>query len=243
MAYAIPALVLAVAVVMIVVELLAPGRSFPKVARWWARALTFNAVQAGSVFLAALTYDHWFAGLRPWSADALGVTGGAILGYVVHTFVYYWWHRWRHEIDFLWRWVHQVHHSPARIEIITSFYKHPIEILLNGVLSSFVLYMVVGLSPEAVAYTMLLNGLAELLYHWNVKTPHWLGYLVQRPESHCVHHQEGLHQYNYADLPIFDMMFGTFRNPREWAGRCGFGDDRELELGPMLMGRDVVGDP
>lgn len=243
MAYAIPGFVLAAAVVMIVVELLAPGRSFPKVARWWARALTLNAVQAGSVFLAALTYDRWLSELRPWSADALGVTGGALLGYVIHTFVYYWWHRWRHEVGFLWRWVHQVHHSPARIEIITSFYKHPIEILVNGVLSSFVLYIVVGLSPEAVAYTMLLNGLAELLYHWNVKTPHWLGYLVQRPESHCVHHQEGLHRYNYADLPIFDMMFGTFRNPRAWDGRCGFGDDRELELGAMLVGRDVVGDP
>lgn len=242
MAYAIPGFVLAVAVVMIVVELIVPGRSFPKVASWWTRALALNAVQAGSVFLAALTYDAWFSELRPWSAEALGVTGGAVLGYVVHTFVYYWWHRWRHEVDFLWRWVHQVHHSPARIEIITSFYKHPIEILVNGVLSSVVLYVVVGLTPQQAAYTMLLNGLAELLYHWNVKTPHWLGYVIQRPESHCVHHQEGLHKYNYADLPIFDMMFGTFRNPKQWDARCGFADDKELELGAMLAGRDVVGD-
>jgi sterol desaturase/sphingolipid hydroxylase (fatty acid hydroxylase superfamily) len=69
------------------------------------------------------------ADLRPWSVDGLGTTGGAILGYFVITFVYYWWHRWRHEVPFLWRWLHQVHHSPARIEIITSFYKHPLEML------------------------------------------------------------------------------------------------------------------
>ena len=55
--------------------------------------------------------------------------GGAIVGYLAITFVYYWWHRWRHESPFLWRWFHQVHHSPQRIEIITSFYKHPLEIV------------------------------------------------------------------------------------------------------------------
>jgi len=46
------------------------------------------------------------------------------------------WHRARHESDFLWRWLHQVHHSPVRIEIMTTFYKHPVEQLVNGVLSS-----------------------------------------------------------------------------------------------------------
>ena len=58
----------------------------------------------------------------------LGRTGGAIVGYLVITFVYYWWHRARHEVPILWRCFHQVHHSPQRIEIITSFYKHPVEI-------------------------------------------------------------------------------------------------------------------
>ena len=38
---------------------------------------------------------------RPWSADALGTAGGAVLGYVVITFIYYGWHRWRHEVPLL----------------------------------------------------------------------------------------------------------------------------------------------
>ena len=50
------------------------------------------------------------------------VTGGALLGYLAITFIYYWWHRWRHQSDFLWRWLHQVHHSAQRIEVITCFY-------------------------------------------------------------------------------------------------------------------------
>jgi len=187
-----------------------------------------------------VTYDVWIGANRPWSADALGVWGGAAVGYVIHTFVYYWWHRWRHTVGLLWRWVHQVHHSPQRIEVITSFYKHPVEILLNGFISSVVLYVVVGLGPEAGACAMLANGMAELLYHWNVATPVWLGYVIQRPESHCVHHREGLHRYNYADLPVFDMLFGTFRNPAKWAGNCGLGPEGNRRLGAMLVGRDVM---
>jgi sterol desaturase/sphingolipid hydroxylase (fatty acid hydroxylase superfamily) len=136
--------------------------------------------------------------------------------------------------------VHQVHHSPQRIEVVTSFYKHPIEIAINGVLSSVVLYGLVGLGPEAGALVMVMNGMAELFYHWNVRTPVWLGYLIQRPESHCVHHQAGLHRHNYADLPVFDLIFGTFLNPPRWAGSCGFEAEQSNRLGAMLVGRDVT---
>jgi hypothetical protein len=45
-------------------------------------------------------------------------------------------------------------------------------------------------------------------------------------------------EYNYADLPLWDMIFGTFRNPRRWNERCGFGDG-EMRLTEMLMGKDV----
>jgi len=235
----IPAIVAAVAVVMILVELLRPGRAWPRVAGWWARAILLNACQAATVYLAGVAWDGWMVRMRPWPADGLGTAGGAVAGYVIHSFVYYWWHRWRHSIPFLWRWFHQLHHSPQRIEVITSFYKHPLEVLANGVLSSAVLYLVVGLSPKAATFAFLLSGLAELFYHWNVATPHWVGYILQRPESHCVHHQEGVHAYNYGDLPVFDMLFGTFRNPRSFDARCGFGPQAEQRLAEMLRGLEV----
>lgn len=233
------AAVFGAAAVMMAVELLARGRSWPKVAGWWARAALLNGIQLGVVFLAGVAWDGWMRAHRPWSAEALGVLGGAAVGYVVHTLVYYWWHRARHASPFLWRWVHQVHHSPQRIELITSFYKHPIEVTANGVLSSAILYLGVGLGPEQAAAVFVLNALAEFFYHWNVRTPVWLGYLFQRPESHCVHHQEGLHAFNYGDLPVFDLLFGTFRNPARWEGRCGFGDAKEQALPAMLAGTDV----
>lgn len=231
--------VLSLAALMMVIERLKPGRVFPTVRGWWMRAIAVNVVQVGIVFLAGITWDGWLVRNRPWSADALGPAGGAVVGYVVITFIYYWWHRARHASDFLWRWFHQFHHSPQRIEIITSFYKHPFELVANGILSSAIVYTLVGLNLQAATLAVTLTGIAELFYHWNVKTPYWLGFLIQRPEAHLVHHQQDLHAYNYGDLPLWDMLFGTFRNPRAWNAKCGFRDDRELRVGDLLLGRDV----
>lgn len=235
----IPLAVAVAALLMIAVERVRPGRRWPRVRRWWPRALALSAVQVGIVLAAGLVWDPWFQRWRPWSADGLGVAGGALLGYGAITFVYYWWHRARHEVPFLWRWLHQLHHSPQRLETVTSFYKHPLEIAANGVLSSAILYLLVGVGPGAASLAVLLTGLAELFYHWNVRTPWWLGFVVQRPESHCVHHQAGLHAWNYADLPLWDALFGTLRNPRRWRGACGFGAS-EQRLGAMLRGVDVT---
>ena len=236
-------IVLVAALAMMIVEARHPGRPFPKVAHWYARALTFNAIQALSVFTVGRVADGFFQTHREGLLGGLGPISGALVGYLIHSFVYYWWHRWRHEVPFLWRWIHQLHHSPQRLEIVTSFYKHPLEIAVNGVISSAVLYGALGLSPEAGTGAFLLSGLAELLYHWNVKTPHWLGYIIQRPESHCVHHEEGLHAYNYGDLPLFDWMFGTLRNPPAWEKTCGLGARNEPRIAEMLSGVDVTEKP
>jgi sterol desaturase/sphingolipid hydroxylase (fatty acid hydroxylase superfamily) len=231
---------------MMLVERFRPGRHFARVAGWWPRAIALNLFQAASAALAGSLYDGWLLRHRPWSADGLGVLGGAVVGYLAITFVYYWWHRARHEIPSLWRWLHQVHHSPSRIEVITSFYKHPLEIAINGVLSSAVVYLGVGLGVEPAVLAIALTGVAELFYHWNVSTPRWIGWLIQRPESHCVHHQEGVHHYNYSDLPLWDYLFGTLHNPVRFDARCGFAPGYEPPLLAMLLGRDVssrVGEP
>lgn len=69
----------------------------------------------------------------------------------------------------------------------------------------------------------------------------WLGTIVQRPESHRIHHKYRFHTNNYADLPIFDMMFGTFDNARRSPRRCGFDSWREDRFEDLLAFRDVNG--
>lgn len=79
--------VLGVGLVMIAIERLKPGRKWPRVSGWWGRALLLNGCQVGIVFLAGRTWEGWMRDHRPWSADGLGVAGGAAVGYLVITFV------------------------------------------------------------------------------------------------------------------------------------------------------------
>ena len=50
---------------------------------------------------------------------------------------------------------------------------------------------------------------------------------------------KGLHRYNYADLPVFDMLFGTFRNPRGYEMEAGFYHGASAKVSDMLMFKDV----
>lgn len=235
-----------VALAMILVEWRVRARPWARVRGWVPRALALNGVQFATAWLAARTWEAELAGLRPWTFPELGsppwveLALQAAVGYVAITFVYYWWHRARHGVGVLWRFVHQVHHSPARIEILTSFYKHPLEVVLNSLVSASILAFLVGIPAEPAALAILATGLAELFYHWNVRTPRWLGYFIQRPEMHCVHHQRGVHAGNYADLPLWDLLFGTFVNPASFEGECGFGAGAEARLAELLAGREVA---
>ena len=233
-------LIVLVAVGFVLVERLWPAGPLPPVRGWWARVVMVNLVQLGIVLLSGISWDGWLARHSLFRLrDHLGDFPSALITYLVSTFVYYWWHRLRHESHLFWRLCHQLHHSPRRIEVMTSFYKHPVEILFNSVLSSAIVYSMLGCSVGAAAGYTFLAAVAEFFYHWNVRTPHWLGFLVQRPESHRVHHQFGHHTQNFADLPIWDMLFGTFWNPRRRVARCGFHPRREDRLEDLLAFRDV----
>ncbi len=233
-----------IAALMLLVERLWPGQSLPTVRGWWLRIALVNAVQLGMVILAVATWDGWFAAASVLRlSDWLGDGTAALLAYLVSTFVYYWWHRVRHESAFFWRLCHQLHHSPRRIEVLASFYKHPVEIFLNSVISAVLVYALLGCSVRAAAIYTFLTAVAEYFYHWNIRTPRWIGWLVQRPESHRVHHQYRHHSQNYADLPVWDWLFGTLRNPEKSPARCGFDAAREGRVAEMLVFRDVHKQP
>ncbi len=162
---------------------------------------------------------EWLDAHRWLDGTRLGVVGGTIVGYVLMEGVVYAWHRTAHNVGFLWRGFHQIHHSPQRVDIPGSVLFHPLEMIVYVLLQLFVTVIVLGLDPLAAALVGYLVAFNSYFQHWNVRTPQWLGYFIQRPESHCVHHRMGVHYYNYADFPPWDMLFGTFRNPAEVHGR------------------------
>jgi sterol desaturase/sphingolipid hydroxylase (fatty acid hydroxylase superfamily) len=227
-------------VLCFIVERKSMGWKLPRVQFWWSRVVVINIFQLGIVILAGITWERWFSSASLFHlSQTLNKWWGGFVAYFIATFVFYWWHRLRHESDFFWRYFHQIHHSPQRLEVMTSFYKHPQEMILNSVIGSLLVYSVLGLSLEAGAIYTLFTALGEFFYHTNVKTPQWVGYLFQRPEMHRIHHQYNYHKNNYGDFVIWDMIFGTYENPKTWAGKCGFDEDKELRLIEMLLLKDV----
>lgn len=233
-------IILSAFVFCFVLERLLPGWPLPQVRTWPLRVIAINAVQLAVVLIAGVTWERWAASssLMHLSQHLSPIAGG-LLAYFIATFLFYWWHRWRHEYTLLWRGFHQIHHSPQRLEVITSFYKHPGEMVVNSIIGSVLAYAILGLSPEAGGIYTLCTALGEFFYHTNVKTPRWVGFVFQRPEMHRIHHQHGRHKNNYGDITWWDMLFGTYENPAEWGHRCGFDDDREQQLGKMLVYQDV----
>jgi len=103
-----------------------------------------------------------------------------------------------------------------------------------------VLFPLLGLGAEAGGWAAATLTFLAVFQHADMRTPRWLGYVVQRPESHAIHHQRGVHAYNYADLPLWDMLFGTFRNaPAGAKPPQGFHDGASARIVEMLAFRDV----
>ncbi len=226
--------------VMIGVERALPGSVLPRVRGWWGRVVLINVLQVMLALAGGFSWTRWFHGKSLFSVAEWPMWAGVAVTYFVSTLLFYWWHRVRHESKFWWRMAHQIHHSASRLEVLTSFYKHPLEIALNSALSAAICYPLMGCSAaQGAAYTFVI-AVAEMFYHWNVRTPRWIGTILQRPESHRLHHRRFHHTRNYADLPLWDWMFGTYSNPTR-ADRviCGFDDERERRLAPMLAFQEI----
>jgi sterol desaturase/sphingolipid hydroxylase (fatty acid hydroxylase superfamily) len=216
-----------------------PGRALPSSKGWYARAVVLNLVQLTMLGVAGLTWNRWF---RTYTVVDLGDWAPPILqgfGYwFLLTFVFYWWHRIRHA-NWFWRVFHQIHHSASRIEVLTSFYKHPIEICANSMIASAFLYSLIGASAEVGAWYAFFAAGGEYFYHCNIKVPRWFRYFIQTPELHSIHHQIDVHRYNFGDITWWDRVFGTFQDAHGFASRCGFHGDREQQLIAMLTFDDV----
>jgi sterol desaturase/sphingolipid hydroxylase (fatty acid hydroxylase superfamily) len=220
-------------------ERFAPGRELPHSSGWYRRAVVINLVQLALIGLGGLTWNRYFRdhALLQWGTWSNPVVEGFIY-WIAGTFVFYWWHRLRHANGF-WLAFHQIHHSPSRIEVLTSFYKHPIEIAADSMLAGFLIYCVFGGSALAGAWTSFFGATGEYFYHSNIRTPVWLGYFIQRPEHHSIHHQLGVHRYNFGDITWWDRLFGTFKEAEAFAPQCGFPGRNEERLKEMLCFKDV----
>ncbi|WP_372524896.1 sterol desaturase family protein [Piscinibacter sp.] len=226
--------------VMLAIEKWRPARAFPPRRGWaWLGMAFLVLMGVVATVVPLLVPAQWLASHRLIDGSGLGVVGGTVIGYVVLSGLSYIYHRTAHTMPLLWRLTHQIHHSPQRVDISGSMVFHPIEMVIQMLLQLFATLIVLGLDPLAAALTGYVAAFYGLFQHWNVHTPQWLGVLIQRPEAHCEHHRQGVHANNYGDLPIWDILLGTFRNPKTFSGECGFEAPSDKRLWAMLAWRDV----
>ena len=181
-----------------------------------------RAIQA-AIFVWA--YEHRVATLPAWADWALAWIGV--------DFLYYWWHRMSHEVNFLWA-AHVVHHQSEdynlavalRQSVLTSWTTLPFYLPLSFV----------GVSLPAFATAASFSTLYQFWIHTElvgkIKGP--ADWILNLPAHHRVHHAINP-QYldkNYgAILIVWDRLFGTYAEEIE---PCVYGTTKPLaSLNPI----------
>ena len=225
---------------LIVVDWAVRGRKHDSTRFWRVRA---TLVTVAIFYISGYVAVFWSTVLGDFhllDGSGLGTWAGALVGILVYEFGHYWYHRAAHAWDWLWRAGHQMHHSAESLDAFGAYYLHPVDAFIFTTIASLVFYPLLGLTAEAGLLGALFLTFNALFQHMSFRTPQWLGLIVQRPESHSVHHGKNIHRYNYSDLPLWDIVFGTFRNPQSFQKEHGFYPGGSGRLAEMLIFRDVT---
>jgi sterol desaturase/sphingolipid hydroxylase (fatty acid hydroxylase superfamily) len=209
-----------------------------QIRHWWPRLIFLFSLRTlvAIFFTTALIFAF-----GPFTTNAvwqkLPVALSMTIALLLFTLLHYWTHRVRHDVDWFWRVFHQMHHSPKRFDLSLTFYVHPMETFL---LSTFFYFFcrVFGLGLEYFAVIVFLDQILAKSQHMNVKTPHWLGYFLFRPEQHRLHHS--LHNVNHGLIPLWDIVFGTFKNCRDEVGEIGFPEPAHSKFWDIFFFKKVL---
>lgn len=152
-------------------------------------------------------------GLFQWS-EASWVTW--VVFFLLLDFVYYWAHRWSHEINFLWG-GHVPHHQSEQYNLTTA--------LRQGAwqdISHWPLYLplaVLGCPPSVFIILLTVSKLYQFWIHTRLigKVPLIEG-ILNTPSAHRVHHginDAYIDKNHGGTLMIWDRLFGTWQEEKE----------------------------
>lgn len=231
--------IMAMYALLMLYEAIFPARQLPPVKFWQLRGIVFFFVFFYLSSYLPLLWAAYLPQAQLFDLSGLGVAGGAVAGILLYEFGMYVWHRAMHSSNFLWRVFHQMHHSAERLDTYGAFYFSPFDMAGFTALGTLCFSVIMGLDAQATTIILLTTNFFSIFQHANIRTPQWLGYLIQRPESHTHHHAQNIHRHNYSDLPLFDLLFGTFHNPKTYEHDTGFYPGASARVVDMLLFKDV----
>jgi len=220
-------------------EELFPGRPLPDIKFWKIKGITAFIVYFFLSSYLPLFWNGYMGSYQILNMTTLGDYWGALVALLIYELGVYIWHHSMHKSNLLWRVFHQMHHSAERVDTYGAFFFSPMDMIGFTFLTSLAMVWIGGFTVQATIYSIYGATFLAVIQHANIKTPHWMGYIFQRPESHSLHHAKSVHAFNYSDLPLFDIIFGTFRNPKQFASETGFYDGASSRIGEMLLFKDI----
>ncbi len=235
-------IVISIFFLLMIAEELFPGRPLPKIKYWKLKGIFSFVIYFFLSTYLPMFWNDTLAQYQLVDMSFLGDFWGAFIALLIYEFGVYIWHRSMHKSNFLWRIFHQMHHSAERVDTYGAFFFSPMDMIGFTLLTSLALVVVGGFTFQATIYAIYGATFLAVIQHVNIKTPQWMGYIFQRPESHSVHHAKGIHAFNYSDLPIFDIILGTFNNPKEFAGETGFYNGASTRIVEMMRFKDINSD-
>jgi sterol desaturase/sphingolipid hydroxylase (fatty acid hydroxylase superfamily) len=157
-------------VAMLALERLFPAQPLPRVRGWLLKGILFFVLGGAFASLLPALVTSLLGEHAPFNLSGLGTVVGGLVGFVAADLVSYAVHRLFHNVPFLWRWAHQMHHSAERLDVAGSAYFHPLDNLLQGGVNTFVL-LSLGLSPSAAGLAGYVGFFVATFQHLNVHTP------------------------------------------------------------------------
>lgn len=232
-------IVISIFLVLLIAEAVIPARKLPQIKYWRIMGISSFLIYFFISSYLPLIWNDYLAAYSIFDLAFLGHYWGGLLALLLYELGVYVWHRSMHKSDLLWRVFHQMHHSAERVDTYGAFFFSLMDMIGFTFLTSFAMIWIAGFTPQATLYAIYGATFLAVIQHANIKTPQWAGYIFQRPESHSLHHAKGVHAFNYSDLPLFDILFGTFRNPKTFAEETGFYNGASYKIGEMLLFKDI----
>jgi len=131
---------------------------------------------------------------------------------IAEDFMYYWLHRFDHEIRLFWA-VHVTHHSSEKLNFTVGFRSSVFQPLYRFIY--FIPLALFGFKPLDIIFIYSATQIWGILVHTElINKMGWLEYILVTPSHHRVHHASNP---KYLDknmgmfLIVWDMLFGTFQ--------------------------------
>lgn len=151
---------------------------------------------------------------------------------LLEDFLYYWLHRFDHEIRLFWA-VHVTHHSSEHMNFTVGFRSSVFQPLYRFIY--FIPLALLGFKPVDIVFIYSATQIWGILVHTElIRKMGWLEYILVTPSHHRVHHASNP---KYLDknmgmfLIIWDKWFGTFQPelPEERYQSLKYGLTKPLE--------------